>query len=469
MRGHRILYSLTFWITFAISGFSLSFFLLYLLVRALYFPVEIFPSTTPPNLQVLHFTNNCLQLQPQIKLLNYPPTYTYIHKNPINLINNIFSQKSWVFVESKLKRSQLLKFLNRIDFIFTHPTAYILSSTAKIFSKLRDDGTQYINTIDRMYNVTGSKLVQRSVMEEFAASGGCSLDSLDFAPKTFLMDDLDQCRAFFQFARRIRHSWIMKPYNGEGGEGITIHPNATKLRRIFNCKKSKNFLVQKYINPFLLDGRKFDVRAYFLIARTDPFLVFYHHGYLRLSLKKYSMNSDRATHLVNTHIQSQEDGYEQIAHTHMWTFNEFQSYLTQHQLASHEWVKSVLEEFLKKVALFIFHSGRRFYKRKRGAFQLVGLDCLVDDQLHPWFTEANNYPLWIDRIPEDVHNVSLNLGREMLELVFMLHQNPPLSPLIPGYSYGGWQLLFNERIERCTPGYQPYRPCSDFNLSSTVF
>ncbi|KAI6654534.1 Protein polyglycylase TTLL10-like [Oopsacas minuta] len=468
MRGCRVLFSITFWVTF-VPCVSISIFTIYYLVYSGYYSsIDLFTSKKSIHLSHLYdydtstVTKDCM-ITPQIQLLNYPPTYTFINKNPINVLREILSEKSWIYIDPKLKQSQLLSFLNRIDLILTHPTAYVLHKTAKIFSQLRDDGTQYINCIDRMYNVTGNKYVQRRVMEDFASSNGCFLDSLGIMPKTFLLGELNECKSFFRYSKRVTNSWILKPYSGEGGDGITVHSDVSSLKNKFDCKVSKKYLVQEYIKPLLLDGRKFDVRAYFLIARTDPFLVFYHHGYLRLSLKKFEMNTDIATHLVNTHVQSKHRGYKNIAHKHMWTFKEFQDYLTANELVGKNWVEMVLEKFLKRVAVYIFNSGIDLYARRRGSFQLVGLDCLVDDKFRPWFTEANNYPLWIESIPEDVHNVSANLGRDMLDLVFMLHQDPPAHPLYPGYSYGGWKLLYNQQVQRCNPDHSPYQPCHDFH------
>ena len=37
----------------------------------------------------------------------------------------------------------------------------------------------------------------------------------------------------------------------------------------------------EYLDPALLDGHKFDVRSYLLVASLDPLLVFYHDGFVR--------------------------------------------------------------------------------------------------------------------------------------------------------------------------------------------
>lgn len=57
----------------------------------------------------------------------------------------------------------------------------------------------------------------------------------------------------------------------------------------------------RYIqNPLLLDGKKFDVRSYLLIACTVPYMIFFGHGYARLTLNLYDPHSrDLSSHLTN--------------------------------------------------------------------------------------------------------------------------------------------------------------------------
>lgn len=59
---------------------------------------------------------------------------------------------------------------------------------------------------------------------------------------------------------------------------------------------------QKYVKrPFLINGKKFDFRAYMVIASMDPLIVLYRNGFLRISLSDYDdSNADINIHLTNT-------------------------------------------------------------------------------------------------------------------------------------------------------------------------
>ena len=51
-----------------------------------------------------------------------------------------------------------------------------------------------------------------------------------------------------------------------------------------------------------------------LVARNDPYTVYYHPGYCRLSLKRYSASvkslDDPTIHLTNASVQKKDDLYE---------------------------------------------------------------------------------------------------------------------------------------------------------------
>lgn len=51
----------------------------------------------------------------------------------------------------------------------------------------------------------------------------------------------------------------------------------------------------------MFHGHKFDLRVYMLISSVNPLKIYYHDGFLRVSLKKYDKYSTLSeVHLTNT-------------------------------------------------------------------------------------------------------------------------------------------------------------------------
>ena len=69
-----------------------------------------------------------------------------------------------------------------------------------------------------------------------------------------------------------------------------------------------------------MDGYKFDIRCYLLVACNDPhYKAYFHPGYCRMSLEKYTVDgfgkgqdaSSAFVHLTNAAIQKKHALYEQ--------------------------------------------------------------------------------------------------------------------------------------------------------------
>jgi hypothetical protein len=129
------------------------------------------------------------------------------------------------------------------------------------------------------------------------------------------------------------HLWIYKPSSSNRGRGVRVvqggaelyellheyHPQAidrqgnTLTQRGANSSSSYlttpgRGIIQEYLmRPLLVEGFKFDLRVYMLVASVDPFIAYYHPGYCRRTLKQYSLDpstlSDPIIHLSNTSIQ----------------------------------------------------------------------------------------------------------------------------------------------------------------------
>ena len=76
---------------------------------------------------------------------------------------------------------------------------------------------------------------------------------------------------------------IVKPEAASQGKGIFI------TNKIDEIPTGENFVVQEYINnPFLIDGLKFDLRLYVLVAGSDPLKIFLHEdGLTRFATRPF--------------------------------------------------------------------------------------------------------------------------------------------------------------------------------------
>lgn len=74
--------------------------------------------------------------------------------------------------------------------------------------------------------------------------------------------------------------------------------------------KSRQFVIQKYMSkPYLIEGRKFDIRIWVLLG-PDLDMYMFEQGYLRLSSEEFNL-SDMNTfiHLTNNAVQKHCKNY----------------------------------------------------------------------------------------------------------------------------------------------------------------
>ena len=255
-----------------------------------------------------------------------------------------------------------LKELERISSspkIFT--VVYTTSRTLQhsVVRKLANSTHALVSAIRYCFKITGAKKGQLEAFRAYFHQFGCKIGEKQVMPLSFLLDSTKECLNFFKYASHNPDTWwVLKKSHGYGGVGISIHSNLSALHHRFAlCKNQEQFIVQKYLpGLMLIDGRKFDVRALIVIASTTPYMLFYHDGYLRLSLKKFSSGSDKAIHLTNSHIQTQSKKYS--PDKHYWSFGRLQEYLDEQDPSNGKFVAEKLVPFIKKVALFILQAGK---------------------------------------------------------------------------------------------------------------
>lgn len=275
-----------------------------------------------------------------------------------------------------------------VTFLLTDTTTLTQMDAQRpdLFRKIVDDyaGSSYVTAFDGADYISGNKGKQLRVKSRFASRRGCRYNDLGIQPAQYRLYVKEECEALLHAGGRLDGlTWLLKPEYGSQGQGITFHTEVEEIRakrsEFFPCRNqldipaTKRALVQQYIEaPLLLKGTKFDARVYMLIASGDPWIVFYHEGYLRRSLWRYSpLSKDRKVYLTNTHFQSMKKGFK--LSEHIWSFDTWQAYLKEKSMTSAHYIQACFNPYIKTVVEYVFHSAKHKLKPRPGSFHIIGL------------------------------------------------------------------------------------------------
>jgi len=378
--------------------------------------------------------------------------------------------RGWQMRFRAAQKGDTYKTINyRVTFLLTDTTQlnHMQKIRPDLFKNIYEDyeGKSYLTAFQGGDAIGGNKGQQLKVKETFVRKFGCKYNDLGISPMSYRLYLEDECADLAKLEAR-GVTWLLKPETGSQGQGITFHSEVNsvmnKVPQFFPCKVSEwkpteRYLVQEYLEkPLLLKKSKFDVRVYMLIASSNPFLVFYHEGYLRRALAEYEpMSKDRKVYLTNTHFQSMKKGFK--LSDHIWPFSMMQDHLREHDKTGAHYVETMLNPYIKKVALLIFQSARKKFKKRKGTFHIFGIDFMIDANYHTWFIESNGYPGFTWSINFD----SRQMVEEYFNLAQQVHENPQFYTLMrAGDRYGSFEMIFSEIEEERTKVV--YNPCNEF-------
>lgn len=172
-----------------------------------------------------------------------------------------------------------------------------------------------------------------------------------------------------------------------------------------------NILAQKYIHdPLLFEGHKFDFRIYMMIASVKPLKIYYHDGFLRLSLFKYFKNSTiTASQITNTELSKQfiknleaenktHDGKtpDQLREFQMKTLDELSDYLNEiGRIQNKNWSNDYLRVQFKNAFLSLGKMIENRLHKSADLFEMFGVDLLLDSEFRLYILEVNASPMVI--------------------------------------------------------------------------
>jgi len=257
-------------------------------------------------------------------------------------------------------------------------------------------------------------------------------------------------------------TWIMKPVGRSQGKGIFLF---TKLSQIQQWKSDyrwkpdnptvESYVVQRYIsNPYVIGGKKFDMRLYALVMSFSPLTVYiYRAGFCRFSASRYS-NEDKDVmnnfvHLTNVAIQKGSADYNADTGG-KWELSRLKQFLTsRHGRDATDRCFSGMQDIM----LLALQAVAKTMMSSKQCFELYGYDILIDEGLKPWLIEVNASPSLTANTRED-YDLKFKLLHDVLDLVDMEgrrdnsgeHGHGPVSSNISSttVSSGGGSMKNNE-------------------------
>nr|CAD7262635.1 unnamed protein product [Timema shepardi] len=242
-------------------------------------------------------------------------------------------------------------------------------------------------------------------------------------------------------------TWIVKPSCGSQGRGIFLFQ---KLKELMDWRTARSLteannkevlsdwktqrshdnigdqvppdthIVQRYIdNPYLIAGRKFDLRIYVLITSFSPLKAWIgREGFARLSNEQFSLSdlSDSRVHLTNSSIQLRSDSGGQGC---KWSLRRLREFLTARHGAT---TVETLVQAIARVVLTSLRCVQNVIIQDRHCFELYGYDVLLDCNLKPWLIEVNASPSMSATSNED-YKLKYTLLQDVLNVLDLEGRN----------------------------------------------
>jgi hypothetical protein len=228
-------------------------------------------------------------------------------------------------------------------------------------------------------------------------------------------------------------------------------------------------------NLALVNGFKFDVRTWLLVARLDPLMVFHADGFARVAASRYNADdSDPMVHVTNAHGQEDAQG-------HFKTFGAIGAVLAAAPGSNFApdyfstSFRAQVDRSAKYVALAQFKAaGFAEHARwpRTGFFHVFACDWIVDGKSKAHLLECNGFADQSNKAAPKNHDV----WNQMMALVLDLQYRPErvMDPLVDagavnrtgvwkvgppqtrepqasagvqeGFQSGLWRCIFNENV-----------------------
>lgn len=247
-----------------------------------------------------------------------------------------------------------------------------------------------------------------------------------------------------EYRKTIGTIWIVKPSRGSKGKGIFLFQKLKDLsewreQQKAQCEEQDRlWLIQRYIErPYLIGGRKFDLRIYVLVTSYVPLKVWVaRDGFARISGSQYSLESlqDSLVHLTNTAVQI-TGSVSPSRQGCKWSLHKLRQFLTaRHGVLV---VSAIFDKVAQQIMISLA-SVQGAIMQSKHSFELYGYDILFDEELTSWLLEVNASPTLSPTSLED-HQLKYNMIEDIFHI--LNYENKLTGNEI---RVGGFDLVWND-------------------------
>ena len=225
---------------------------------------------------------------------------------------------------------------------------------------------------------------------KLAVQGLAQEERYHFFPKTYSMPE-----EYFDFQQSALDDpslrWIQKPRNMSRGRGIEVvqHPETVPL--------DNQWIIQQYLDkPHLWNGYKYALRCYVLVTSVEPLRFYwYHEGSAKLTSEKYDLDDldNPYRHLTNPDINEENSAMDNPVVFH--SFEAYKDWLRSGGINAEELFEKI-QDLISLTVIAARETMRNqtdnYNSDTQGAYELLGLDLVVDSDLKPWILECNLSP-----------------------------------------------------------------------------
>jgi len=225
---------------------------------------------------------------------------------------------------------------------------------------------------------------------KLAVKGMPQEERYSFFPYTYAMP-----KEYYDFQQAASEKpgfrWIQKPTNMSRGRGIEVvqHPETVPL--------GSQWIIQEYLDrPHLWNGFKYVLRCYVLITSIEPLRFYwYHEGSAKLTSAEYDLDDldNPYRHLTNPDIN--EHNTEADVPVIFHSFRVYKEWLHSEGIDD----KKIYAQIEDLISLTVIASREKMRNQTKsykadmqGAYELMGLDLVIDSDLKPWILECNLSP-----------------------------------------------------------------------------